>query len=752
MNSDNKKIYRTAALGFVLICFFIGFVSFKYYDSLQSTVTAESSDYMQEISKQISTNVSNTIDDNFAILETIATVLDDTQVNNYDQLHIIVAKYQKYWNYQKIMMVDENGIVYDDMGNTVALSNDKYLQEAIVLQTASMSASQVIDGQECIVFAIPLANIEMNGVEMKAMAGVYNLDTFDQILSMTAFDGHGYAQIIRKDGTVVIRSSSTKSILGGYNLLHALAATEIIDGIDASAVSKAIEEGQSGQIEYSLNNFNEYMTYVPLSNEDWYLLTFVPTNVVNEKSNTLLRITMIICSLITMAFATLFAVLLLTFFRHKRKLEKIAYLDEITGGNTINRFNELANELLTEKHETQQFALVYSNIEKFKVLNDQFGKKACDNILCGIQSGISTDLDKDECMGRLSADNFCVLVKYKNEKEMIERLYRWQNGSAKYIEKMGEAWLPLIIEFGIFVISNRNMPIFNMIDRAKLSLSTANSELKEKVRYAIFDEDVRKVLYREKSLEDRMENALKEGEFEVYLQPKVDTQSECIDGAEALVRWNSKTEGMIFPDEFIPLFEKNGFVIQLDMFVFEEVCKTLRRWIDSGQQIVKISANCSRINLKRPDFLKKYTETAKKYDLPENCIEIELTENTVFENVEALSQIIMDIHDAGFGCSMDDFGSGYSSLNLIQDIPVDTLKLDKIFFRSFAKDMNRTESVVGSIISMSKALSMRTVAEGVEERDVVNMLKRLQCDSIQGYYFGKPMPISEFEELAFKKK
>lgn len=751
MKSENKKIYRTAALGFVLISFFIGFVSFKYYDTLQSTVVAESSDYMQEISKQISTNVSSTIEDNFSILETMAMVLEETKVTTYEQLHSVVTKHQKNWNYQKIMMVDEAGFVYDDQGNTVALSNDKYLQEAILLQKESMSASQVIDGQECIVFAIPLNNIKIAGTDMKAMAGIYDLDTFDQILSMTAFEGHGYAHIIRKDGTVVIRSSSTKTLLSGYNLFHALAETQISGEIDASVVNDAINQGESGQIVYSKNDTSEYMTYVPLSNEDWYLLTFVPTDVVNEKSNILLGITMIICSLITMAFASLFAVLLVTFYRHKRKLEKIAYVDEITGGNTINRFNELAKELLVEKHDTQ-YALVYSNIEKFKVLNDQFGKKACDNILCAIQHGISTDLDKDECMGRLSADNFCYLVKFRNEKDLVERLYRWQNASADYIEKIGEAWLPLIVEFGIYVVTNRNLPIFNMIDRAKISLSTANSELKEKVRYAIFDEDVRKVLYREKSLEDMMETALMNREFQVYLQPKVDTQSELINGAEALVRWKNKDEGMIFPDEFIPLFEKNGFVIQLDMFVFEEVCRTIRKWIDMKQNIVKISVNCSRVNLKRPDFLKKYSEIASKYDLPKNSIEIELTENTVFENVEVLSQIIMDIHAAGFGCSMDDFGSGYSSLNLIQDIPVDTLKLDKIFFRSFSKDMNRTESVVGSIISMSKALSMKTVAEGVEDREVVEMLKRLKCDSIQGYYFGKPMPIAEFEELAFKGK
>ncbi|MEG2421595.1 MAG: EAL domain-containing protein, partial [Oscillospiraceae bacterium] len=197
------------------------------------------------------------------------------------------------------------------------------------------------------------------------------------------------------------------------------------------------------------------------------------------------------------------------------------------------------------------------------------------------------------------------------------------------------------------------------------------------------------------------------------------------------------------------LFEKNGFIVQLDLWVFEQVCRTLRLWLDRGLTPMRISVNCSRVHLKMPGFLAQYCLIADRYAVPHQLLEIEVTENVVFEDVHYLTQIISGIHAAGFSCSMDDFGSGYSSLNLIQDIPVDVLKLDKIFFRSNAHGLGRTESVVGSIIAMARALSMETVAEGVEERHQVDMLRRLGCDYIQGYYFARPMSIPDFEVLAF---
>ncbi len=183
--------------------------------------------------------------------------------------------------------------------------------------------------------------------------------------------------------------------------------------------------------------------------------------------------------------------------------------------------------------------------------------------------------------------------------------------------------------------------------------------------------------------------------------------------------------------------------------MFEKTCQTLRGWIDRGFDPIRVSINCSRVHLKNPRFLEPYCTIASRYRIPRELIEIELTESIVMEDAQRLLEVIDDIHDAGFTCSIDDFGSGYSSLNMIQSIPVDTLKLDKIFFHDRTKDRKRTKSVVQSIISMAQALNMQTVAEGVEYEDQVEMLRNVGCDYAQGYVFARPMPIADFELLAF---
>lgn len=746
ISKNDKRTFQVAVAGFLLLCAMMGFGCFQYYRHLQSTVKQESAGYMQEIATQMGTNVSNAIDDNFSVLGTVAAVVKNLQATSYNQLQAIVREQQLLWDYRRIMFIDANGVARDEGGKVIPLSNDTYLQEAIVGRVPSMSASQVIDGSECIVFAIPVSGITLEGENILAIAAGYDLDTFDTMLNMSAYSGRGYAHIIRQDGTVVIRSSSPNALQTGYNILTSLSEAKLWDGRTMNDIKAEIASGQSGQVEFALGDARECMTYTPLNTQQWSLLTFAPMWVINEKSNALMNLTILLCGFITISFALLFALLLVSSYRNKAKLEQLAYIDNVTGGNTMAKFNEMAKALLAAGRNGQ-YAVVYSNIEKFKVLNEQYGEKACDEILRCINYGINSDLAEDECMGRLFADNFCILINYKSDADLLERFERWQQRGSEYIASKDAIWLSFIIEFGVYVVDNTSIPQAHMVDRAKLSLSETTRDLRGKIHYAIYDEKVRRTLFREKQLEDMMEHALENHEFQVYLQPKYLAGSERVGGAEALVRWCSTTEGMIYPDEFIPMFEKNGFVVQLDLFVFEQICITQRRWLDEGKAPIKISVNCSRVHLKNPLFLQQYIQIAKGYSLPRDSIEIELTENTVFENVEYLSNVIREIQAAGFGCSMDDFGSGYSSLNLIRDIPVDTIKLDKVFFRTAPADLARTESVVGSIIAMSKALHMQTVAEGVEDRAQVDMLKRLGCDYIQGYYFARPMPIDSFEQL-----
>ena len=747
-----RKTFQIVIAAFLVVCVLIAAACWLYYKSLQDAVTNESGGYMQEISQQIGANVGRTINDNFSVLGTVSTVLKNTNIDSFEKMQPIVREQQTYWGYKNIYLIDEAGNAQDAYGHTVSMGGDDTVRQAVVQGVRAMSTSQVVDGEEVLLFVIPVEGLDIGGVEYSALAASYDPGTFNKALSMTAFDGKGYCSLNKRDGTVVVRSGGVQAAPSGYNTLSTLASSAQMDkGDDLETVRSNIAAGESGMVGFTMNGVHTYMAYTPLETREWCLMTFVPVSVVNANTQRLMQLTLAMCGVITLTFAALLGTLMLVTYRHGRKLERLAFVDEVTGGDTMQRFYAQAGALL-EAADHPPYALVYTNVEKFKVLNEQFGREACDELLRSLWQGPAEDLSGQECAARITADNFCVLVKWEGQKALVERVQHWYEMAAAYHEKSGRIWMEPIMGMGVYPIGEEVMPFDYMIDRAKLALRETAGELTEHVRCAVYDDAVRRKLFRDKQLEDMMEGALKAREFVVYLQPKYELEGETIGGAEALVRWKSASEGMIFPDEFIPLFEKNGFIVQLDLYVFGEVCRTIRRWLDAGLEPVKISVNCSRVNLKNANFLERYQEICGKWRIPPEYIEIELTENLVFENVERLGQIIDDIHAAGFGCSMDDFGSGYSSLNMIQDIPVDTIKLDRIFFRTVGRVNERTESVVGCILSMTKALHMVTVAEGVEERSQVEMLRRLGCDYIQGYYYAKPMPISEFERSAFGRE
>ncbi|MEG2349670.1 MAG: cache domain-containing protein, partial [Hungatella sp.] len=388
-----------------LLCAVVIFACFQYYTKLQETVKAETGGYLQEISKQIGANTSHAIEDNFTLLATAAMLLENSGISNFAQLDTIMEEQQQHWIFKHILLVDHHGVAYDTHGNSSLLESAPYLQEAIVARKRSMSTSQMMGNTECVVFALPLDGLTLNGTEIAALIGTYDLSTFDRILSMTAFDGKGYGYIIRRDGTVVIPSSSPFAPKTGYNLLSSLMNASFAGIEKANTIVSNIAHGKTGQAELTMDGVSLYMAYTPLKTQEWYLLTFVPVAVANAKSILLLRMTALLCALITLIFCTLLITLGLSTYRHKRKLEQIAYIDPITGGNTIQRFYVQVAELLAHPN-LPQYALIYTNISKFKVLNEQLGRAVCDIILTTLSKSIQKDLDSHECLGRLFADNF----------------------------------------------------------------------------------------------------------------------------------------------------------------------------------------------------------------------------------------------------------------------------------------------------------------------------------------------------------
>ncbi len=436
-----------------------------------------------------------------------------------------------------------------------------------------------------------------------------------------------------------------------------------------------------------------------------------------------------------------FVVLMLT-VKYKL-LYKYYGKDEVTKGNNRKEFEHVARELL---RRGDNYVLVYANIDRFKLINETYGNAVGDSILREIHQIIDAELLRDEVSGRIMADNFAILMRYHSLSKLDHRLYRINRQLAELANEHGDRY-GVVLYFGVYVIeAGDDSDISTMLERANLARKKKSSS--HLVPMGTYDVKDFEGLERDKKLEMKMHKALEHGDFVPFLQPKYELEGESIAGAEALVRWIDPEEGMIYPNDFIPLFEANGFVVELDLYMFEEVCKLITRWQEEGREIVPVSVNLSRCHFDVPNFFDSYIEVLNRYDIPPYSIEIELTESLFYKDMDTLNQLVSQIHEAKLLCSIDDFGSGYSSLNMLKDVKVDALKLDRVFFKN-GENEDRGKDIIQSVICLAQALKLHTVSEGVEERAQVEFLKEMHCDLIQGYVFAKPMPIPDFEQQAF---
>ncbi|MGB8453829.1 MAG: EAL domain-containing protein [Anaerocolumna sp.] len=423
-------------------------------------------------------------------------------------------------------------------------------------------------------------------------------------------------------------------------------------------------------------------------------------------------------------------------------MERVKSKDNLTGLLTLPKFEAEAMKLIASSKDLQ-YAIVYSDFDKFKYINDEWGYSTGNDILKFYADGISGYLTPMELFCRISGDIFVILFIYRNKNEILERIkviYNTINEDyMTYFPKVN----PIIIS-GMYFMTKEDKVLSIAIDKANM----ARKRLKgfHKSTLSFYDDGLHKAITKEKMIENQMHEALKNHEFIVYMQPKIALRSLNIIGAEALVRWKTQSGELRNPSDFIPIFEKNGFILELDFYVYEEAFKKLRRWLDMGKNTIIISVNVSRLHIDDDLFMQKLEYLIHKYQLPTNLIEIEITESIFMKGLDRLKRFINNLRERGFLISIDDFGSGFSSLNLLKTLPIDILKLDKDFFMYNIMD-DRDKIVIANIINLAKGLGLKVISEGVETLDQARFLKENNCDMVQGYFFYKPMPMDDLEKL-----
>ena len=415
--------------------------------------------------------------------------------------------------------------------------------------------------------------------------------------------------------------------------------------------------------------------------------------------------------------------------------------DQLTGLYNRETFYTEAKLLLGARHNVS-YCIVCMDISCFKIINDLFHADTGNVILKTAADYFKAILNPRTSIScRADADHFVLCV--PAEELEIEQIIRDLDERIQALHISHN----ILFFAGIYPVDNINLPIDQMCDRAGMALRRIKGSYL--TRYAYYDAKMRDQMIEELLITGNLEVALMEHQFTIFLQPIFDPRKNTVISAEALVRWFHPVHGMVSPGKFIPVCERNGFIVRLDRFVWEETCRLQRKRLDAGKPVVPISVNLSRLNfysLDLPDFLATLLE---KYELEPWMLKLEVTESAYTDNQLQLLDMISTFKSLGFSVLMDDFGSGYSSLNMLKDMPLDTLKVDMAFIRELEKS-KRVAVILKFIVELAEELGMSVVVEGVETKPQADYVASLGEVAIQGYYFSRPLPISDYEKLLDK--
>ena len=397
------------------------------------------------------------------------------------------------------------------------------------------------------------------------------------------------------------------------------------------------------------------------------------------------------------------------------------------------QFKRNVNELLLTS--TRNIGFIQFDICRFKVVNDLYGEIVGDEILDFIRNQLRKVCEERQFFINLRSDVFMVVREYDTEEALIEFIQKLDARISNYKS------VKLQMTYGIYTVEDREMEFRQMEDRAAMARKAAKEKAVSNILF--YKEQFKDLLYIRKFIEENMQAAISERQFMMYLQPKYSIAKNEIIGAEALVRWRHPKRGMIFPDQFIPIIEENGFIREVDYYMWGEACRFIKQCENEGIPPCPISVNVSRIHLQDDECIKVLSDLIRNTDIPKEMLELEITETV---NNQRVSRMAFQLKDEGYTLLMDDFGSGYSSLNILLETPFDVIKLDRKFMESMIVS-DKGKLILEQVVSMANKLELGLLAEGVETKEQIDLLQNIGCDQVQGYYYAKPMPKEEFYEL-----
>lgn len=744
MAKDGKRIVRKEFLVGCIALFAVSCIAFVYLYTMRKRLIAECEQDLLRGVQQSAREVSEGIREKFVALDTIQELASRSHEIGQETAVSLENARERY-GMSCLGLVDKNYVYYDSSGECVPETPRKQIDLAL---SGTASVMCVDDGYapEGVVFAMPYwKDGEIAGaICSKYPAAGLAVQPAGRPLEVAEM-------IVDSAGNVVLSSNKFEEYVGSsltweeVSQNGAKLAQKIEFDADMSAKQSAVSSAK--------NKFGVRIYFaaaqVP-SYGDFYVVHFTNAKVVDTEIRHTMLWTCLMLVLMTVCMLGLIVGAVLMYSQNRKEICKAAYEDPLTGIPSKTKHKLDAQALINK--QDKKYAYVTFDINNFKYINEVFGYEYGNRILIHIAEVIKTFANPGELYAHISGDNFALLLVDEGSQEELSR--RIEELFKKIIESKEPenelSMCTLKFSCGVYRIEGA-IDINHVRANANMTRTECKKQVLSDILY--YDEALKTRRVEERELEYDAENALKNGEFLVYLQPKYDVVTERIIGAEALIRWNHSERGMLRPDLFIPLFESNGFIVELDRYVLVKVCELIAAWVEAGLPLMCISVNLSRTHLYEQDLVERLVAIVKQYGVPPQYIEFELTESVCYEENGTMLQVMEEIKKAGFRLSMDDFGSGYSSLNLLRRLPVDVLKLDKEFLNDCDEEggIERGRQIITHVISMAKDLEMSVLAEGVETKGQKEFLQKAKCDMIQGYYYAKPMSMPEFELLYMKQ-
>lgn len=736
----NQKNYKLNVKWILPIFIFIAILSVFAFRYIKTLTYKNIYKTISELGKQTATQLNSSIEEQKKFVETAVDSINRGYFKTESEIFDNFSDDLENYHFTRLAILDREGNGITSDGYTVKdypVTDDYFNFDDVYL---SENRKSTISDVQINIYS---KAFKLNGEEKVLFATVYTKD-YKEILLRRLYNGLGGTYLINNTGTVLIDSFDAiqENNVNLYSFIinkHNATDDKSLDKINQ--IKDDIENKKNGTFDITFKDNDTYFGhYENIGINDWYVINIVPATAMADELNHFIAITLGVCIAVNLIIIVICVYIDISNQMKNRKLYKAAYVDSVTLLGNENYFKENSKIFLNSLKENKY--IISLDVNKFKVFNSLYGYEFCNKLLNILGEKIKTGIPKNNITCRMHNDVFAILLEYdKDIEKVLEKLH---NDTA--VINVDNIPIHLNISMGVYKLKKSDTDINKVLDKAYIAREQIKGTYGE--YYYMFDEALEKALIEDENLETSMESALKNKEFKVIYQPKFSTVDEKIAGAESLVRWY-KDGKVIMPNNFIPLFEKNKFILKLDLYIFEQVCKDLAEWKEKYNADLRVSVNVSKEHFTNENFIDEYVKIVEKYNVDRNNLELEITESaTIDKNIDVV-KIANKIKDCGFRISLDDFGTGYSSLAMLQELPIDVIKIDKVFVDK--ADYKSDKNIINYMVLIAKQLRTDIVVEGVETKEQADFIKALKCDMIQGYYYSKPIEKEAIEEYFTKE-